>query len=150
MVANLLCARWSKKLVFRRFLWSHSVDFSASSKINYFRSRRVRWCIREVQEHLFRASIFASKCLPNRQNFGIVVVKLSEIKFWRPCRGLSAGKALRPQEGISQMTRRAFLSFKSNSCAGEIVIKRGCESFGRKVVRKVSFSKISREPFGRF
>ena len=64
VVANLLGARWSKKLVFRRFLETQSVDFSSSAKINYFRSRRVRWFIREVQETLFRASIFALKSFP--------------------------------------------------------------------------------------
>ena len=67
--------------------------------------------------------------------------------------GPAGGSALErasPPKGIFHMTRRAFLALKSNTGAGEIVIKRGCESFMRKVVQKFSFSKISRDPLGGF
>ena len=39
------------------------------------------------------------------QIFEIASWKLSKIKFWRPCRGLSAGKALRPQQWYNMACR---------------------------------------------
>ena len=48
------------------------------------------------------------------------------------------------------MTRRAFLALKNNTGAGEIVIKRGCESFGRDDVQKVGYLMISRDPYVQF
>ena len=46
--------------------------------------------------------------------------------FGRPCRGLSPGKGFAPKR-ISHMTRRAFLSSKSNTGAGEIEFKMACQ-----------------------
>ena len=47
--------------VFRRFLAIHKFVLHFASKINYFRSRRVRWSIREVQDKLFSGPIFEKR-----------------------------------------------------------------------------------------
>ena len=51
VAANLLGAKRFGKLVIWRFLGIYKFNFASSAKINYFRSRRVWWFIREVQEN---------------------------------------------------------------------------------------------------
>ena len=61
VAANLLCAKRFGKLVIWRFLEIHKFNFASSAKINYFRSRRGRWCIREVQYNSFSARILQKR-----------------------------------------------------------------------------------------
>ena len=53
--------RYDFRQVFRRFLAIHEFVLDFASKINYFRSRRVRWFIREVQDKLFSVPIFEKR-----------------------------------------------------------------------------------------
>ena len=59
--------------VFRRFLVIHEFVLHGASKINYFRSRRVRWSIREVQDNVFSFRIIAPKFGCMHQIFGKVL-----------------------------------------------------------------------------
>ena len=72
MVANLLGAAWSISEVISRFLDSRSVNFDCSSKVNYFRPMRVRWCMRDVQGNSFCIPIIRSKFFPKRKIFGVI------------------------------------------------------------------------------
>ena len=47
--------------VFRRFLVIHKFVLNGASKINYFRSRRVRWFIREVTAITFSGRILQKR-----------------------------------------------------------------------------------------
>ena len=73
-------------------------------KINYFRSRRVRWCIREVQDILFSAPIFDKRnCnrTPKIDDFsGKVISPSGLLLLGGPAGGEAPGKVLRPQEDI--------------------------------------------------
>ena len=86
--------------VFRRFLVIHEFVLSGVSKINYFRSRRVRWSIRELQDISFSGPIFVLKCRLNLQNWQDFwkSERYCDISgFGRPCRGRSTWKgASRP------------------------------------------------------
>ena len=64
VAANLLCAKRFGKLVIWRFLGIYKFNFASSAKINYFRSRRVDWSWRQVQENLFDWRIIAPKSFP--------------------------------------------------------------------------------------
>ena len=90
--------------VFRRFLEIHEFVLHGASKINYFRSRRVRWCIREVQYILFSAPIFEKRNC-NRttkiDEFSGKVVSPSDLLIWGgPAGGEAPGKVFRPLEDI--------------------------------------------------
>ena len=56
----------------------------------------------------------------NDRNFRKSDVYDAQVEFWRPCRGLSPGKGFAPNKAIQYITRRAFLSSKSNTAAREI------------------------------
>ena len=62
-----------------------------------------------------------------REFLGLVHVSWHLFKFGRPCRGLRTLTGLRPQDWTAHMTRRAFLSSKSNTAAGEIAFKEACQ-----------------------
>ena len=90
--------------VFRRFLAIHKFVLHFASKINYFRSRRVRWCIREVHDISFSVPIFEKRNC-NRtmkiDEFSGKVVSPSDLLIWGgPAGGSAPGKVLRPQEDI--------------------------------------------------
>ena len=48
-------------MVFLRFLAIHEFVLHGASKINYFRSMRIQWYIREVQDISFSDSIFEKR-----------------------------------------------------------------------------------------
>ena len=101
--------------VFRRFLVIYEFVLSGVSKINYFRSRRVRWSIREVQDISFSGPIFVLKCrlnLQNWQDFWKSERSWDISGFGRPCRGVSTWKGAFPKELWFYMTRRAFLALR--------------------------------------
>ena len=90
--------------VFRRFLAIHEFVLHGASKINYFRSRRVRWCIREVQDILFSAPIFEKRNCNRTTKIddfsGKVISPSGLLLLGGPAGGSAPGKALRPQEDI--------------------------------------------------
>ena len=53
--------RYDFRQVFRRFLAIHKFVLNGASKMNYFRSRRVRWSIREVQVITFSGRILRKR-----------------------------------------------------------------------------------------
>ena len=68
--------------------------------------------------------------LRNDRNFRKSALSERVAQFGRPCRGLTlAGFAPNCSRAalMIYMTRRAFLSSKSNTAAGEIVIKHACQ-----------------------
>ena len=87
--------------VFRRFLVIHEFVLDGASKINYFRSRRVRWCIREVQDNYFSAPIFAKRnriLITKIDKFLEKVVSPSDLLLLGgPAGGSAPGKVLRPR-----------------------------------------------------
>ena len=66
-------------------------------------------------------------CTPKSQNFDEKCSQASSSVFWAALPGAQPWKGLRPQDRKYYMTRRAFLSSKSNTCAGEIEIKMACQ-----------------------
>ena len=87
--------------VFRRFLVIHEFVLDGVSKINYFRSRRIRWRIREVWEKSFGAPIFAKRNghddLKLREFSGKRALVSSKSNFGGPAGGSAPGKVLRPR-----------------------------------------------------
>ena len=51
-------------MFFRRLLAIQPAKFDGSAKINYFKSRRIRWYHRDVQENSVWLSIFVPKVGP--------------------------------------------------------------------------------------
>ena len=137
---------------FEDFSRYHRSDGSGGAKINYFRSRRVRWFIREVQEKLLTGWIFALTCLPELIEF------LEKARWWVLGRFLLALPGAKHPWWVLRPSRiyytwlvemeNAFSSRRVilySTMLGQIVVKSGCESFGRKVVNKLGVSKISRD-----
>ena len=96
---------WNKRIwlevssggVFRRFLVIHEFVLHGASKINYFRSRRVRWSIRKVQDNVFSFRIIAPKFGCMHQHFRKSALSKRFRDFGRPCRGRSTWKGASPQ-----------------------------------------------------
>ena len=87
--------------VFQTFLVIHEFVLDGAAKINYFRSRRVGWCIREVQDNYFSAQIFAKRngiLMTNIDKFSGKVVSPSDLLLLGgPAGGSAPGKVLRPK-----------------------------------------------------
>ena len=92
--------RYDFRPVFRRFLAIHEFVLHGGTIQNYFRSRRVRWSIREVQDNAFSFSIISLKFGCMHQIFGKSGLSKRFCDFGRPCRGLSPGKGFAPEEDI--------------------------------------------------
>ncbi len=74
---------------------------------HYFRSRRVRWSIREVQDNVFSFRIIAPKFGCMHQIFGKVLSPSDFVILGGPAGG-SALERASPPNRIFHMTRRAF------------------------------------------
>ena len=86
---------------FRRFLVIHEFVLDGAAKIYYFRSRRVGWCIRKVQDNYFSAPIFAKRngiLITKIDKFSEKVVSPSDLLLLGgPAGGSAPGKVLRPK-----------------------------------------------------
>ena len=86
------------RTVFGGILEFRIKEFSGGAKINYFRSRRVRWSIREVQDNVFSFRIIAPKFRYMHQIFGKVLSLNDLLILGGPAGGLAPGKVLRPKD----------------------------------------------------
>ena len=64
LLQKLICASVTSLVVFRRSLFGFPADFDGGAKIKYYKSRRIRWYQRGVQEKSFWLPIFLPKVGP--------------------------------------------------------------------------------------
>ena len=101
---DTLSARSLMRKVFRRFLAIHEFVLGGVPKINYFRSRRVRWSIREVQDNLFSFRIISPKFGCMHQIFGKVLSPSDFVILGGPAGGSALERASPPRVRVSYDT----------------------------------------------
>ena len=78
----------------------HELVLDGASKINYFRSRRIRWYKREVQAKMITAPIFEERNGHDTQHFDETFGKTFATELYHnlggPAVGSAPGKVLRP------------------------------------------------------